>query len=931
MGGERVDFFISHAGSDRSWAEWVAWQLVDAGHTVELDVWDWAAGQDFITKISDALDRCDRVVALWSVGYFHRPRYTTQEWSGAMVKAPGAEAGRLVPLRIEKVPDEQVPGILRPLLYQDLFGLEEREAVRVLLETVRGPARPGQAPVFPSRGAPGAESSLGTREPRLPGTLPRVWNTPARNQGFTGRDMLLVSIRERLLGGDRAVVQALHGMGGVGKTQLAIEYAHRFAHAYDIVWWIAAEQPALIINQIADLATPLGCAEADALITVAADAVMTQLRSRDRWLLVFDNAGQAHDVWSWLPSSAAGHVLITTRTSGWREVAAVPVEIDVFGRPESVAVLQERVPGLPEADADSLAEGLGDLPLAVVQAASYMAESGMPAAEYRQLVETRAACILNEGQVVAYPGTLAGATQLARERLATASVPAAMVADICAFFAAEPIPLTLFTTAAPQLPEPLTNIAVDTMDWRRILIELGRSALARVDQHSVQMHRLTQAILRDQLKAERATTICTLAETILVANDPGDPDNPVTWSRWAQLLPHLLAINPATSSALEIRKLTRNASWYLLMRGDIKGGYALAEHLYQQWRRQLGPDDEQTLSAASSLAEALGQMGRFVEARSLHKEILARRRRVLGDDHPDTLSSASNLAVDLGNLGERQAARELHEDTLARRRRVLGEDHPHTLSSASNLAAALSDLGQHRAARELDEDTLARRRRVLGEDHPDTLSSANNLAAALSDLGKLRVARELHEDTLARRRQVLGEDHPDTLISANNLAAALSDLGKLRAAREMDKDTLARRRRVLGEDHPDTLTSASNLAVDLSDLGELRAARELHEDTLARRRRVLGENHPDTLTSANNLAAAQSHPGQLRAARELHEDTLARRRRVLGENHPDTLTSANNLAAAQSNPGQRQAVRRLRQRTRARQRAKAQRRHRRKA
>jgi hypothetical protein len=225
MGGDQVDFFISHAGRDRAWAEWVAWHLVEAGYTVELDVWDWAVGENFVAKMSDALDRADRVVALFSAAYFERPRYTTHEWSASVQHVPGSVEQRMVPLRVEAVPTERIPAVLRPLLFRDLFGLGEDEARRVLLDVVAGPRRPDANPVFPGRGAPGEVSRLGGSGPRLPGSVPRVWNVPTRIPGFTGRDGLPVMVRERLLAGDRAVVQALHGMGGVGKTQLGAEYA----------------------------------------------------------------------------------------------------------------------------------------------------------------------------------------------------------------------------------------------------------------------------------------------------------------------------------------------------------------------------------------------------------------------------------------------------------------------------------------------------------------------------------------------------------------------------------------------------------------------------------------------------------------------------------------------------------------------------------
>ena len=230
--------------------------------------------------------------------------------------------------------------------------------------------------------------------PLPPGSVPRVWNIPARNPGFTGRDGLLAAVRERLLAGDRAVVQALQGMGGVGKTQLAIEYAHRFAGAYDLAWWVNAEQAGLIGDQFAALGAALGCVQPGAGIEAVRAAVLAELRQRGRWLLVFDNAENPADMRPWLPGGG-GHVLITSRERGWAEIAA-PVEVDVLARAESVAILQDRVAGLGAADADRLAAQLGDLPLAVAQAAGFMAETGMRPREYLDLLRTRAGQLLDQ-------------------------------------------------------------------------------------------------------------------------------------------------------------------------------------------------------------------------------------------------------------------------------------------------------------------------------------------------------------------------------------------------------------------------------------------------------------------------------------------------------------------------------------------------------
>ena len=818
MVGDRSDFFVSHAGADRAWAEWAAWELAEAGYTVELDVWDWAAGRNFVTAMSDALKRCDRVVALFSTAYFDPARYTTEEWAASLVHLPGVEENRLVPVRVEEVPASHVPPLLRPLVSRDLFGLAEEQAREALLEAVAGPVRPDHKPVFPGRGTRGALSKLGGSGPRLPGAMPQVWgNVPARNPGFTGRDGLLVTVREQLIAGDRAVVQALQGMGGVGKTQLAIEYVHRFASAYDLVWWVAAEQPALIADQFAALGTELGCTDPGAGTEVVRRAVLGALRQQGRWLLVFDNAEHPENVMGWLPGGG-GHVLITSRAHGWADVA-VPVEIDVLARAESVAILQARVSGLADTDADRLAAELGDLPLAVAQAAGYLPGSGMSATAYQELLRTRAAEILDRGKPVSYPSSLAATTQLSFDRLSGEDLAAAQLASLCAFLAAEPIPQELFTQAARELPEPLADRAGDPLAWPQVLAQLTNRSLARVDQHGLQLHRLSQAILRDRLTPEQATATRARAEAILATYNPGDAEDPTAWPRWAQLMPHLLAANPITANP-HLREQMNDAVWYLLMRGDIALGHDLAGQLHQRWRSQLGGDDEATLRAATSIAHALTQMGRYAEARDLNQDTLERRRSLLGADDIQTLDSANNLAVGLYLLGEVQAARDLAQDTLERRRRVRGEEDPYTLKAASDLALYLNELGEVEAARDLGQDIWDRKRRVLGEDHPSTLRSATNLAVTMYVMGEVQAARDLDQDTLDRSRRVLGEDHPEALAAANNLAVDLRVLGEVEAARDLDQDTLDRRRRVLGEDHPDTLRSATNLAEDLRLLGQ---------------------------------------------------------------------------------------------------------------
>jgi hypothetical protein len=227
--------------------------------------------------------------------------------------------------------------------------------------------------------------------------------------------------------------------------------------------------------------------------------------------------------------------------------------------------------------------------------------------------------------------------------------------------------------------------------------------LARVTGHTIQLHRLTQAVLRDHADSDHLQAEHDRAEAILAAAEPDDNGaDAASWPDWAALLPHLLAGHPETAGR-RLRDTACNALYYLAMRGEYATAAPLARAWHQHWYDTFGADDHHTLWAASQLAIALRGFGDYRAARTLDEDVLARRRRVLGEDHPDTLVSASKLAADLYGLGEYGRARELDEDVLARRRRVLGEDHPNTLTSANNLAVDLAALEESDMAASSDD------------------------------------------------------------------------------------------------------------------------------------------------------------------------------------------------------------------------------------
>jgi tetratricopeptide (TPR) repeat protein len=813
------DFFVSYTGADQAWAEWIADQLEAAGFSTVLQAWDFRPGENFILRMNQALAEAERVLAVLSPRYF-TSAYASDEWTAALVRAAG-KADRLLPVRIEPC---DLPPLIANRVHVDLAGLDERTAAARLLGVIKqGRAKPAGRRPFPG------QPQQKTTRLRFPGRRPEIFNAPARNPNFTGRGDLLKALR-RTLRARRAgaVVQAsaAYGLGGVGKTQLAVEYAHRFAADYDLVWWVPAEQPVAIAGHLAGLAHRLGLPEmadqGEQLVLL-----FEELGRRGRWLLVFDNATTPHQLAPYRPPAGGGHLLVTSRNPAWVAMAT-PLRVEVLPRREAVAFLRVRAGRPGDPDAEALAAALGDLPLALEQAGAYVEETHGTLGGYLELFTERGGELLKMGGPIDYQHTVATTWTMALERVRAEAPAAVDLLNMCSFLAPDDLPRPLLSEHAEQLPDRLRRVAGDRLAFDQTLVALGRYSLMTVSEHTLAVHRLVQTVVRQNLDQAAARAWAGAVVRLMGAVFPRESHDVRTWPGCARLLPHALT---ATGHA-EAMDAELEATSVLLTRA---AGYL--------WAR-----------------------AELAQARPLYERALAMLETQFGADHPNTAHGLDSLGNVLHDLGDLPAARDYHERALAILEAELGPNHPDTAHCLSNLGAVLNELRDFPAARAALERALVIYEARLGPDHPATTHTLNNLGNVLADLGDLPAARIALERALAICETRLGDDHPNTATILNNLGSMLAGLGDLPATRDHYQRALAIYEAQLGPNHPDTAHCLSNLGGVLRDLGDLPAASDHYQRALAIYEAQLGVHHPKTVTVRELLARVQGELGSPSAA-----------------------------------------------------------------
>jgi tetratricopeptide (TPR) repeat protein len=706
-------------------------------------------------------------------------------------------------------------------------------------------------------------------------TIPDVTSLPpgsrmplSPNPLFVGREVDLKKLAKALKGGETAAIgqiAAATGLGGIGKTQLASEFVHRYGQYFaGGVFWLSFADPSAIPAEIAacggvgglDLRPDFSNLPLDDQVRLVLSAWQSPLPR----LLVFDNCEDRALLARWRPATGGCRVLVTSRRGSWDAALGVQaLSLGVLSRAESMALLRKFRPDLADDEANLIAEKLGDLPLALHLAGSYLAR-------YRYVVTPEDYLTqLRQPNPLAHRSLQAGGISPTRHARDVARTFALSYDRLDPADPTDALALSLLSRAAYFAPgEPIlrkllvATLGRDNDPETALLAEDGVARLVELDlleveaEGALRLHRLVGAFVRGVaagVGAQAAVEETLLAEAACL-NEAGYPAALLAWQS------HLRAVTDAASKREDERAagLCNELGYHLYMIGDLAG------------------------------------------ARPYFERALRIRERVLGGEHPDTANSLNNLGGLLQEMGDLAGARPYYERALAINEQVLGGEHPHTANSLNNLGSLLYAMGELAGARPYYERALRITEKVLGAEHPDTARSLNNLGLLLRAQGDLAGARPYFERALRIYEKVLGAEHPDTASSLNNLGLLLQTQGDLAEARPYFERALRITEKVLGAEHPDTARSLNNLGGLLYAMGDLAGARRYFERALRIRQKVLGGEHPDTATSLNNLGGLLQAQGDLAGARRYFERALRIFEARLGTDHPYARGTRDNLA-----------------------------------
>ena len=759
-----------------------------------------------------------------------------------------------------------------------------------------------------------------------------LWTVPyQRNPHFTGRDAIFEQLDRHLspeTWGDQTTTcraaltqpQALKGLGGIGKTQVAVEYAYRaqeqgrYTH---IIWVNVSSEDTLMASfmALAELLPALSMKNETDQRKLVLAIKRWLAQCQERWLLIFDNADEVALVQEYLPQHGNGSILLTTRANAVASIAS-PVEVEQMGLTEGIRFLLHRAQRLCSSDEESneamnVVIALDGFPLALDQAGAYIEETGCSIGTYLQLYQDhRHALLARRGiQATNYPDSVATTWSLSFQKVEQINPAAAECLHLCAFLAPDHIPEELFRDGAAYWPPLLQQAAGDLFTFNQILEALLTFSLVKrlTNDHMLSIHRLVQAVQMDMMEPAMQRQWAERVVRAVNAVFPREPKEDVT--TWTQCLRYLgqaqmcdMLIQHYQFTLPEAADVLDRTGTYLREHAS----YTLAEQLYQRavqiWERQPEREHPQMAYPLNNLAHLYLKQGKYVEAELLFRQALHMWEQQFGSEHPQVAHPLNGLAIIYETQGKYTEAEQLFLRVISIREQ-LGPEHPQMAYPLNGLAIVYRDQGRYAEAGPLYQRALSIWEQQFGSDHPNLITPLNNLGTLYREQGKYAEAEPLFLRSHSICEQQLGPEHPQTAYSLTGLAELRHEQKRYTEAEPLYRKALSIWEQQLGSEHPQVAYPLSNLAELCKDQGRYAEAEPLYRKALSIWEQQLGSEHPLVVYALNELATLYKDLGRYTEAEPLYQRALSIREHVLAPYHPDIAEILHDFAAFQQVQG----------------------------
>ena len=828
-----VEIFCSYAHEDDTWQQKLETHMSLLKRQGLISLWhdrQILPGTDWTRSIDARLETASVILLLVSADFLASDYCYSVEMKRALERQEAGEA-RVIPILVRSVDWESAPFAHLQVLPTDAKPLASwQDEDRALADVAAGIRRAIEDVPLLMASAPRA-------------ALPRIWNIPyPRNPFFLGRDSQLIQIYRYLREGHLSRPLAISGLGGIGKTQLALEYAYRYHQDYHMVLWTRAESTEALVSSYIALAALLRLPEREVKeqdITV--QAVKAWLQTHRDWLLILDNADELALLADFLPPIFGGHLLLTTRAASTGRLAR-RLGIETLEPAQGALFLLRRAALLvPDAElsqaskeerelAMRISQELGGLPLALDQAGAYLEETGTSLTDYRLIYQQNRADLLQQrrGLVADHPSPVATTWSLAFQRVEEQNPAAADLLRLCAFLSPDAIPEEILTKGASLLGPVLAPVAADAFRLNQAIETVRACLLVGRDpkEKTLSLHRLVQAVLQDAM--EEGERRCWAERAVLAVNAAFPEAKHSTWEQGERLLPQALAATQGIEryqiSGEEAGRLLYETAFYLYERAR----YAVAGPLFLQAlqirEKHLGAEHPDVATSLDGLANLYRDQGKYSEAEPLYLRALQIRERVLEPLHPNVADSLCHLANLYCDQGKYPEAEPLYHRSLHIRERCLGTEHPKTAYSLNDLANLYRGQGKYTEAESLYNRALQMRERLLGPRHPRVGTSLNGLASLYRDQGRYTEAEPIFQNARDICENALGLLHPETAEIMHDLGGLREAQGNSEKARTCYAQALTIREQMLGPRHPKTIETRTRLIALLHAMGLHEAA-----------------------------------------------------------------------------------------------------------